>query len=172
METHQHEEIKRKIIEEFEHYRKRPSANFDEKHFMDYLPHPPYPKNSLKNTFRGSAMYFRFMDRIELAFGICFPMKDLDRYYSVESLAKKVSQRLSKPTGNKKVLQFRDKKKGRFAFEIVLVILGGALYYWIGLRWIVILAFAFIVFLLQWTIRVKVYERKHIKAMKVKLDIK
>ena len=93
-------EIKDKILEIFNSERKNPSADFNESHFMDFLTYPAHPKNTIKNSFKGVRKYYRFMDKLELEFGICFSLQDLDKYYSVDQLCKKVLDRIKKGKGN------------------------------------------------------------------------
>jgi hypothetical protein len=62
------------------------------------------------------------MDRLELYFGICFSFADLDKYYSVEGLVRKVKERIEKQHGNMIILNERNKEKQNYFPEIFLVI--------------------------------------------------
>ncbi|CAL2076329.1 hypothetical protein [Tenacibaculum sp. 190524A05c] len=165
------QEVRNKILEIFKKERNNSSAQFNESHFMDFLTTPAYEKNTIKNSFRGVRKYYRFMDKLELEFGICFSLSDLDKYYSVEKLTKKVLERIKKGKGNKMILQRRNEEKEKYIFELVLLIILAGLVYWQGINWISILATVIFGIIIYWILSSKIYNKKHIKKMNERLMI-
>ncbi|MDY8137272.1 hypothetical protein [Aquimarina sp. 2201CG5-10] len=165
------QEVKNIILEIFKSERSNPSADFNESHFMDFLTHPAHKKNTIKNSFRGVRKYYRFMDKLELKFGICFSYSDLDKYYSIDKLTKKVLERIKKGKGNKMILQRRNEEKEKYIFEIILLIILIGVFYWQGISWISILAAIIFGGIIYWIVSSKLYSKKHIKEMNKRLNI-
>ncbi len=162
-------EIKNKILEIFDSERKNPSADFNESHFMDFLTYPAHPKNTIKNSFRGVRKYYRFMDKLELEFGICFSLQDLDKYYSVDQLCKKVLDRIKKGKGNNMILKRRLEEKEKYYFEIALILILGGVYYWQGVNWISILLTIGFGIVIYWILSSKLYSMGHDKKLADKI---
>ncbi|MBC9796444.1 hypothetical protein [Sinomicrobium weinanense] len=165
------QEVRDKILEIFKSERSNSSADFDENHFMDFLTHPAHQKNTIKNSFRGVRKYHRFMDKLELEFGICFSLSDLDTYYSIDKLAKKVLERIKKGRGNKMILQRRNEEKEKYIFETALTIILVGLFYWEGIHWISILTTIVFGIMIYWILNSKIYNKRHIKKMNKRLMI-
>ncbi|TGV03785.1 DUF3021 domain-containing protein [Flavivirga rizhaonensis] len=163
------EEVKNKILEIFKSERSNPSSDFNENHFMDFLTNPAHQKNTIKNSFRGVRKYYRFMDKLELEFGICFSLSDLDKYYSVDKLTKKVLERIKKGKGNKMILQRRNEEKEKYIFETVLLLILIGMFYWQGLNWISILTTILFGLVIYWILSSKIYNKAHIKKMNQRL---
>ena len=163
------QEVKNKILEIFNSERSNYSAEFDESHFMDFLTNPAHEKNTIKNSFKGVRKYYRFMDKLELEFGICFSLSDLDNYYSVDKLAKKVLERIKKGKGNKMILQRRNEEKEKYIFESILLIILAGLFYWQGINWISIIATIIFGIVIYWILSSKIYNIGHIKKMNERL---
>lgn len=163
-------EIRIKILEVFESKRSKQSAYFDETHFMDFLTEPPHKKNSIKNSFRGVKKYYRFMDKLELEFGICFTLSDLDKYYSVNSITKKVIERIGKPKGNKMILKRRMEEKENYIIELILFVSLVLLFIWLGIHWISLLAALFIGFAIYWIVESKFYSKRHNSLLDKKIN--
>jgi len=109
------------------------------------------------------------MDRLELEFGICFSLSDLDKYYSVDKLTKKVSERIKKVKGNKMILQRRNEEKERYAFELILLIILAGILYWQGINWISILATVIFGVIIYLILSNKFYNKSHLKKMNERL---
>ena len=116
-------EIKNIILRIFNEERQKPDTDFSESHFLDFLTFPAHSKNTIKNTFKGVRRYYRFMGKLELEFGICFSIPDLDKYYSIDSITKKVIERINKRRGNLMILKRRNEEKDKYGFEITMTIL-------------------------------------------------
>ena len=165
------QEVQIKILEIFQSERRNASAEFDATHFMDFLTHPAHKKNTLKNSFRGVRKYYRFMDKLELEFGICFRLSDLDQYYSVDKLTKKVLERIQKGKGNKMILQRRNQEKEKYIIELVLLIILAGLFYWKGIHWISITLTILFGIAICWIVSSKIYNKQHIKKMNERLQM-
>lgn len=128
-------EIKNKILEIFNLKRDKPNTRFDESHFLDYLTYPAKEKGQIKNSFVGVRKFHRFLDCVELEFGICFTLSDLDNpYYSIDNLTKKVQERLNKRTGNIIIIKQRIAQKDNFYIEFILLSILISLYIFLKLH--------------------------------------
>ena len=163
------EGVKNKILEIFKSERSNSSADFNENYFMDFLTNPAHQKNTIKNSFRGVRKYYRYMDKLELEFGICFSLSDLDKYYSLDKLTKKVLERIKKGKGNKMILQRRNEEKEKYIFEIVLLIILVGIFYWQGINWISILTTIIFGLVIYWILSSKIYYKSHTKKMNGRL---
>lgn len=163
------QEVKNKILEIFKTERSNSLAEFNDSHFMDFLTNPSHQTNTIKNSFRGVRKYYRFMDKLELEFGVCFSLSDLDKYYSVDKLTKKVLERIKKGKGNKMILQRRNEEKEKYIFEIVLLLILVGLFYWQGINWISILTTILFGIVFFWILSSKIYNTRHIKKMNERL---
>jgi ABC-type transport system involved in Fe-S cluster assembly fused permease/ATPase subunit len=164
-------EVKATILKIFTSERKNPDAPYDESHFMDFLLNRSIPKNDIKNSFSGVKKYHIFMDKLELEFGICFSLADLDRTYSVDQLTKKVLQRIKKGKGNKMILKMRIAQKDTYNIEITLVVILVGLYFWLGIHWVPILCTILFGIAIYWIVSSKINNQKHLKKMKERLGM-
>lgn len=128
--------VKERILKCFEKNRQRPDWPFEESHFLDFLTFPPAKKKTASYSFKASGKYYRFMQCIELEFGICLSLADTDRNYSVDSLVKKVEDRLTKSRGNLIILKNRNAEKPKYLFEIFASILLSCTYFRFGINWV------------------------------------
>jgi len=165
------QEIKNKILEIFKSERKDSTAAFTESNFMDFLTQPPHKKDTLKNSFRGVRKYYRFMDKLELEFGICFSFSDLDTYYGVDQLTKKVLERIKKEKENKMILQKRNEEKEKYIFEFILLIILIGLFYWQGINWVSLFTFTIFAIIIYWTLSSKIYNKRQLRKMNQRLMI-
>ena len=130
------EELKAQIIEIFQRNRQTPNAIYDESRFLDYLLTPQASKNNIKNSFKGVKRFHRFIDDVELTFGICFSTADLDRCYSVDQFTKKTKERIGKERGNKMIIQRRLEEKNNYSVHFILTCIFLAVFFFLKLHWI------------------------------------
>ncbi|MBF4516325.1 hypothetical protein IRZ71_08225 [Flavobacterium sp. ANB] len=162
-------EIKVKILEIFTKQRQRPNRDFEESHFMDFLTYPAYQKDTIKNSFTGVRKYYRFMYKLELEFAICFRPSELDTYYSVDSLTKKVIERIAQRHGNLIIVKQRLEEKETYYIEIVLLILLLALYFFWGIN-VVSIPFALVFgFGIYWIFGSKIKYRLHNNKLRARI---
>ncbi|WP_316845818.1 hypothetical protein [Pedobacter psychrodurus] len=162
-------EIKGKIVDLFNEKRESPNTNFNESHFLDFLKSPSYKKHTIKNSFKGARQYYRFMDAVELEFGICFRLSDLDHYYSVDSLTKKVLQRIKKGRGNLMILKQRNAEKEQYWIEAVLITILVTTYFWLKIHWFPILLTILFGIAIWWILSSKVNNKLHNKQLTLKI---
>ncbi|WP_316819295.1 hypothetical protein [Pedobacter nyackensis] len=161
--------VKDKILEQFSKSRKDPNAYFEESHFLDYLTSPEHRKDSVKNSFKGVRAYYRFMNALELEFGICFTLPDLDKYYSVDTLTKKVIERISKRPGNLMILKQRNTENERYFFEIGLILILIGVYAWLGIHLVTIVTAIVIGIIIYWIVSSKIHNRNHNKRLTIRM---
>lgn len=162
-------EIKEKILEIFKEERQRPDLEFEESHFLDFLTFPAHSKNNIKNSFKGVKKYYRFMNRLELEFSICFTFPDLDKTYSIDKITKKVIERIGKRRGNIMIIKQRINQKETYYIEIFLITLLTIAYTFWGITLIsVILTLAF-GFAIYWILESKINSKRHNQKLKVKI---
>lgn len=158
-------EIKETILKIFKEEKQKPNADFSESNFLDFLTFPAHSKNTIKNSFKGVRRYYRFMDKLELEFGICFSLPDLDKYYSIDSITKKVTERINKRRGNLMILKRRNEEKEKYIFEIVLTIILIGLYIWLGLDSRPIILTPIFGIVIYWTLSSKIKNQQHNKKL-------
>lgn len=158
-------EVREKILYLFNNERQCPNSHFEESYFLDFLTHPPHPNNSIKNSFKGVRRYYRFMDKLELEFGICFKLSELDKYYSVDQLTKKVLERIGKGRGNLMILKQRNEEKEKYYIEVILTLIIMGAFFWFGFHWLSILITVTFGIAIWWIISSKIYNKRHIKKM-------
>lgn len=163
-------EIKVKILEIFTKERQRPDLDFDESNFMDFLTYPAHQRDTIKNSFRGVRKYYRFMNKLELEFAICFRLSELDTYYSVDSLTKKVIERIETRQGNLIIIRQRLEEKETYYIEIILIILLFALYTFWGINLVSALFALVFGFALYWILGSKIKYRLHNNKLKSKIS--
>jgi hypothetical protein len=158
-------DIRKRILDLFNKERERPNTEFNESHFLDFLSSPPHSKDTIKNSFRGVRRYYRFMDLLELEFGICFTLSDLDKYYSVDSLTKKVLERISKGRGNLMILKQRNEEKETYWIEFVWALILLLTYFWLGLHWLSLSLTVPFGIAIWWIVSSKIHNKRHNKKL-------
>lgn len=98
-------DTKSKIIELFEAIRATPGAAFDEGHFLDYLLAEPGGKDVVRNSFAGLRRFNAFVELVQLEFGVCFSLKDLEANYSLDKFVKRTEELAARPAGSMRSLQ-------------------------------------------------------------------
>jgi hypothetical protein len=162
-------EIKVKILEIFTKERQRPDLDFDESNFMDFLTFPAHQRDTIKNSFKGVRKYYRFMNKLELEFTICFRLSELDTYYSVDSLTKKVIERIETRQGNLIILKQRFEEKETYYIEIILIIILLVIYNFWGVNLVSVLVALVFGFALYWILGSKIRYRLHNNKLKSKI---
>ncbi len=153
------------ILKHFNEMRPNSSKEFNREHFMDFLTDPAHPKNTIKNSFRGVRRYYNFMNKLEIEFKICFGLPDLDRYYSLDKLIKKVKERIGKERGNKMIIERRLDEKDKYYFEIGTIATLSISTYIFGFNFITTPLIILGIIVCWWIISSKIQNRRHNKIM-------
>jgi len=162
-------EIKEKILKLFNEERQRSDIEFEESHFLDFLTFPAQSKNNIKNSFKGVKKYYRFMNRLELEFSICFTLPDLDKMYSIDKITKKVIERIGKRRGNVIIINQRINQKENYYIEIFLITLLIVAYTFWGINLISIILTLVFGFVIYWILSSKINSKRHDQKLKVKI---
>ena len=162
--------VRKRILTLFSDEQEKSGLEFEESHFMDFLTNPPHPKNSIKNSFKGVRKYYSLMNKIELEFGICFGLPDLDRYYSVDSLTKKIQDKIGNKRSNKMILQRRLEEKENYKIEVAVAVIAVLSYFIIGINWFSIILTFISILVIKYLLRKKSNERIHNRQLKKIID--
>lgn len=82
----------------FENARKRKGSPAEHDRFLAYLTHPPARAGrGVRDTFAGRFRYVRFMESVQLEFGICFTNAEWDKGLSLEAFTALVFTKATKP---------------------------------------------------------------------------
>ncbi|MDW3646591.1 MAG: hypothetical protein R8P61_06005 [Bacteroidia bacterium] len=98
--------IKEKVLKIFQQHRQNPNLSFEEEYFLDFLFAKKIKQGSIRNSFRGLALYNRFMEAIQLEFGVCFRLADKQKNYSLDELVEQVEQSLGNPKSSKAAMRY------------------------------------------------------------------
>jgi hypothetical protein len=101
-------EILAAITRLFEKARQANSETYDAKRFLAFLTAPPAPGgNRVADTFAGRRRFVRFMQSVQLQFGICFTNQEWERGYTLEDFANLVEAKIKRPADADKLSQKR-----------------------------------------------------------------
>lgn len=86
------------VLRLFEDARKRKGAPADADRFLAFLTDPPAPSGRrVADTFAGRFRFVRFMEAVQLEFGICFTNAEWDQGFSLEDFVQLVLTKATKP---------------------------------------------------------------------------
>ena len=162
-------EIRERVLKIFCQCRSKADAPFDESHFMDFLLYPPSKKDQFRNSFLGAYKHGNFMRKIELEFAICFTLSDYDSAFSLNAFCQKISQRIEKKSSNIALIKQRMNEKNYFIFEIAMLLILGALYYFLGLHWLPILLTPLFLIAIFWVFYHRIQEMSHTSKLQKKI---
>ena len=117
-----------RIIELFEAIRATPGAEYDDGHFMDYLLPEPGGNDVVRNSFTGLRRFNSFIEQMQIEFGVCYSLRDLEANYSLDKFVRRTEELLARPAGSMRSLQ-NQKKAGAglgpmLLLNLVLLIVG------------------------------------------------
>ncbi|MEM8888816.1 MAG: hypothetical protein AAGD28_12605 [Bacteroidota bacterium] len=98
--------IQEKVLEIFQEHRQNPNLPFEEEHFLDFLLAKKIKAGSIRNSFRGLSRYNRFMEAIQLEFGICLKVEDKQKTYTLNEFVLKVEEMLANPKSSKAAMRY------------------------------------------------------------------
>jgi len=81
-----------RILAIFERHRATPGTAFPEERFLNHLMADPKGPEAVRNSFSGLRRFNAFIDEVQLEFGVCFSMKDLEASYSLPRFEARVRE--------------------------------------------------------------------------------
>ena len=91
-------EVTNTVLRLFEDARQRKGAPPEPDRFLAFLTDPPAPSGRRPaDTFGGRRRFVRFMESVQLAFGICFTNAEWDKGFSLDDFAQLVLTKAMKP---------------------------------------------------------------------------
>ena len=91
-------QIKERLLQLFEDARKRKGAPAEPDRFLAFLTDPPARSGRrVADTFAGRFRFVRFMEAVQLEFGICFTNAEWEKGLSLDEFAQLVLTKLMKP---------------------------------------------------------------------------
>jgi hypothetical protein len=108
------------IVAIFERHRQTPGADFAESHFIDYLLAHPKGNRSVHNSFLGLRRYNRFIEEVQMHFGVYFSIKDWEANYPLTKFVQRVSELQSSRRSS--LASFRSHVRRGFGWNTVLVL--------------------------------------------------
>lgn len=105
------EDVHQRILRVFEANRKTPGATFESDRFLAYLTHPPVSRGKRPaDTFAGRRRFVRFMEAIQLEFGVCFTYEEWARGFAVEELAHSIEVKRNNREAQHKLAEKRSRE--------------------------------------------------------------
>lgn len=130
------------IIALFERHRATPGAAFEASYFLDFLLKDPKRKGALRNSFRGKWRFNSFIDEVQLRYGVCFSLSDIERDHSVDTFVERIKVLQKSRRGSLRSLQNQERAGAGWGVVIVtdLMLLGLASAArktpWLALLWV------------------------------------
>ena len=94
------DDLKGEILEIFRAVREERDAPYDENNFIQYLIKPN--GRSIHDTWKGKRYFVKFMNRVELQYGVTFPQGFYEKKWSLAKFAAYVDDRRRKPDVNRR----------------------------------------------------------------------
>ena len=89
-----------RILAAFEKHRATPGVDFPEEGFLNHLMANPKGPRAVRNSFSGLRRFNAFIDEVQLEFGICFSVDDLEKSYSLPRFVTRVQELEESPRGS------------------------------------------------------------------------
>jgi hypothetical protein len=100
--------VKETVLRLFEDARKSKGAPVESDRFLAYLTNPPARTGRrVADTFAGRFRYVRFMESVQLEFGICFTSNEWERGASLDDFAQLVLKKESEPVSARRLAEKR-----------------------------------------------------------------
>jgi hypothetical protein len=112
--------LREEILAIFERHRQTPGAEFSESHFIDYLLAHPKGNRSVHNSFRGLRRYNKFVEEVQMHFGIYLSIKDWEANRSLAKFVQRVSELQSSRRSS--LASFRSHVRRGFGWNTVVVL--------------------------------------------------
>jgi len=123
-------EIQDAVLRLFDAARQSPEATFERERFLAYLTSPPASTGRrVADTFAGRRRLVRFMDSVQLEFGICFTNEEWERGLGVAEFTSLVDAKRANPKQAERLAakRLQDAQRSRTDEPIKFAILAGVL---------------------------------------------
>jgi len=97
---------KSEIIELFEKYREAPGTPYEEKGFLNFLIIEP-PKGGVNNSFKALHRRNKFFDELEMKYGFCFAISDLEKQWSLNEFVDRIEKKVANNAAERKFVAKR-----------------------------------------------------------------
>lgn len=161
-----------RVLGHFERCRATPGAPFPEANFLDHLVPTPSGERAAYNSFSGLRRLNRFIDAVQLDFGICLSLKDRDANYSLAAFLDRVET--LKNSRRSSLASLRNRQQHRFGWPAV--IFGNLLAFPLGmLAWRLVPALGAMVALAclvatGLAVRLYVLDRRYLQRLAARID--
>jgi hypothetical protein len=99
------------VVRLFEAARQAPGTSYDADRLLAFLSNPPEPKGrQVADTFAGRRRLVRFMDAVQMEFGVCFTNDDWDRGYGLDDLVVAIEKKRQNPQAQARLAEKRVKE--------------------------------------------------------------
>jgi hypothetical protein len=92
-----HSEIHDTVVRLFESAREAKGSPYEPERILAYLTEPPAPRRRSADTFAGRRRFVRFMDSLQLEFGVCFTSQEWDRGLGLDELVDLIQKKRASP---------------------------------------------------------------------------
>ena len=160
-----------RILELFEAHRARPGAAFDEAHFLDFLIPEPERIGAVRNSFNGLRRLNRFIDEVQLEFGVYFSVNDRDANPSVEQFIQRIEKLQQSRQGSLRSLTNQERRGVNWTAILIADVLLAALA--VGLYptwWLVVPVILVALALTGWFLRFVRRERQYLQSLRQKIE--
>lgn len=170
--THAAPSDRERVLGHFERCRATPGAPFPEANFLDHLVATPSGERAAYNSFAGLRRLNRFIDAVQLDFGICLSLKDRDANYSLQAFVDRVDA--LRKSRRSSLASLRNRQQHRFGWPPV--IFGNLLAFPLGmLAWRVTPALGAIVAVAclvatGLAVRLYVLDRRYLQRLAARID--
>lgn len=114
--------IQHAVIRLFEDSRQSPGAPYEAERFMAFLTTKPVKKGRRHaDTFNGGRGFGRFMNAVQLEFGVFFTNKDLDRGWALDDFVELIQTKMADPDQGMRLArkQLQRDRSGRLPLTII-----------------------------------------------------
>jgi hypothetical protein len=91
-------EIRASVLRLFEEARQDKAGPFEAGRFLAFLTHPPATNGRrVSDTFAGRRRFVRFMESVQLEFGVCFTNEDWESGFTLDRFVERIVAKMAKP---------------------------------------------------------------------------
>jgi hypothetical protein len=100
--------IRDAVVRLFETARQSEGGEYDPERFLAFLTEIPAPTGRrAADTFNGRRRFVRFMDAVQMEFGVCFSNDDWNRGFTMDQFVERIEMKIAKPAEAHRLAQRR-----------------------------------------------------------------